>query len=53
MSTFARIVGALLCLCTSQQAISAEFRKSSLGPSAPDLIEVAGELIQGDETKFS
>ncbi|WP_322868306.1 hypothetical protein U7859_02305 [Bradyrhizobium ottawaense] len=52
MNTFARIAGALLCLCLSEHALSAEFRKSSLGPSAPDLIEVAGELIQGDEAKF-
>jgi hypothetical protein len=52
MSTVARITWALLYLCMSQQALSAEFRKSSLGPSAPDLIEVAGELIQGDEAKF-
>ncbi len=49
MTTFARIAGALLCL---QQALSAEFRKSSRGPSAPDLIEMAGELIQGDEASL-
>src|SRR5215475_10156487 len=55
MSTFARIlmnVSALVCLCLPQPALSAEFRKSSLGPSAPDLIEVVGELIRGDEAKF-
>ena len=43
---------ALLCLCIPQSALSGEFRKSSLGPGAPDLIEVEGELIRGDEGKF-
>jgi hypothetical protein len=55
MSTFARLLVnllALVCLCSPQPALSAEFRKSSLGPSAPDLIEVMGELIRGDEAKF-
>jgi hypothetical protein len=55
MSTFARVLinaSALVCLLVSQPALSAEFRKSSLGPSAPDLIEVVGELIGGDEAKF-
>src|SRR6516165_9301012 len=35
-----------------QLAFSAEFRQSSLGPSAPDLIEVVGELVRGDEARF-
>jgi hypothetical protein len=55
MSTLARIlisVTTLVCLFIPQLALSAEFRKSSLGPSAPDLIEVVGELIRGDEAKF-
>jgi hypothetical protein len=55
MSTLARILisaATLVCLCMPQLAHSAGFRKSSLGPSAPDLIEVEGELIHGDEAKF-
>jgi hypothetical protein len=52
MSTFGRVLLILVCLCLPQLALSAEFRKSTLGPSAPDLIEVEGELIRGDETKF-
>ena len=55
MSTLARILinaSALACLCMAQPALSAEFRKSSLGASAPDLIEVVGELISGDAAKF-
>jgi hypothetical protein len=55
MSTFARILisaTTLACLCMPQPTFSAEFRKSSLGPNAPDLIEVLGELSRGDEAKF-
>src|SRR6516165_3352384 len=55
MSTFVRILinaAALGCLCMPQLALSAEFKKFLLGPSAPDLIEVVGELISGDEAKF-
>ena len=55
MNTFARTLintSALICLYMPHVALSAEFTKSSLGPSAPDLIAVSGELIHGDETKF-
>src|SRR5258707_564223 len=55
MYTFARMLmhaTALACLSLPRVALSAEFRMSSLGTSAPDLIEVSGELIHGDETKF-
>jgi hypothetical protein len=55
MSTLARILisaTTLVCLCMPQPALSAEFRKSSLGPKAPDLIEMLGELTRGDEVKF-
>ena len=43
---------ALVCLCTPQIALPADFKKSSLGPNVPDLIEVSGKLLQGDEAKF-
>jgi hypothetical protein len=55
MNTFARMLmnaTALLCLSMPPVALSAEFKKSSLGARAPDLIEVSGELNLGDETKF-
>ena len=55
MNTFARVlmnISALVCLCLPQIAVSAEFKKYSLGQSEPDLIEVSGELFNGDETKF-
>jgi hypothetical protein len=55
VGTFARmptIAAALVCLCTPQIALSADFKRSSLGPNAPDLIEVSGKLLQGDEAKF-
>jgi hypothetical protein len=54
-SPFARILinaSALICLSMPHLALSAEFRKFLSGPSAPDLIEVAGELVSGDEAKF-
>ena len=55
MNTLTRILisaTTLVCLCMPQPAFSAEFRKSSLGANAPDLIEVSGELARGDEAKF-
>jgi hypothetical protein len=55
MSIFVRILinaAALACLCVPQAALSADFKKSSLGSSGTDLIEVSGELVRGDETKF-
>lgn len=55
MSTFPRMlvrVAALAFLFMPQPTLSAEFKRSSLGPDAPDLIEVSGELSRGDEAKF-
>jgi hypothetical protein len=56
MGTFARTLFnafALLCLCMPESALSGEFRKSSLGPGAPDLIEGEGELrFSGSSAAF-
>src|SRR5215216_3103188 len=55
MSTLARKLinlGTLAYLFMPQPTLSAEFKTSSLGPNAPDLIVVSGELSRGDEAKF-
>lgn len=41
-----------VCLCITQVALSAEFKKSPIEAGGPDLIEVVGDLIPGDEKKF-
>jgi len=41
-----------ICLCLSQPAESAEFKKSPIKAGGPDFIEVVGDLALGDEKKF-
>jgi hypothetical protein len=41
-----------ICASFSQTAQSAEFDRTSAGAGSPDVIEVLGNLVQGDEKKF-
>jgi hypothetical protein len=45
-------VSVLICLCLSQPAASADFKKSPTTSGGPDLIQVVGDLALGDEKKF-